>query len=279
MLKTIAKWLILILLLAYATIATIWANHEAKKEKCVDVDIEIANSNLSNFITEEGVKNELGELNKNISKYFIKDINIDSLEHTLSADNRYENVECSWTNQRRLRINITPMIPEIRVFTSTGSYYINKDGKHISADINFMTDVPIVSGCFSETFRPTELLPVTRHIAQDSVLKNLISMVSANSRTNIILHSRIKGHVVNIGDTTNLPEKFDNLLLFYRQVMPYKGWDKYDTISLKYKGQIVAHHRNKAKPVADVNDNEEIDIEEASLTGQDMVVTGNEITN
>ena len=276
MLKSIAKWLILILLLAYATIATIWANHKASKEKCIDIDVEISNTNLSNFITEEGVRAELGDLDKNISQYFIKDINIDSLEHFLSADNRYENVECSWTNQRRLRIDITPMIPEIRVFTPSESYYINKDGKHINADINFITDVPIVSGNFSESFRPTELLPITRYIAQDSVLKNLISMVSADSRTNIVLHSRIKGHVVNIGDTTNLPVKFENLLLFYRQVMPYKGWERYDTITLKYKGQIVAHHRNKAKPIAAVIDNEEIDIEEASLTGQDMVVTGNE---
>ncbi len=270
MIKLIAKWLILILLLTYATIATLWANAEAGKEKCKDIEVIIFKNNNSNFITESGVRQGLKDLNNNFSSYKICEINIDSLEKILSTDNRYEEVECGFTNQGKLRISIIPMIPELRIFSGDSSYYINKDGKHLNADINFISDVPIVKGEFNEHFTPTMLMPVSRYIQSDSILNGLIGMISASSPTNIILHPRIKGHVINLGDTTDLPTKFENLMLMYHQVMPYKGWDTYDTISVKFKGQIVAHHRNKKKKEDIIYDNEEIEIEEASLVGQDM---------
>ena len=52
----------------------------------------------------------------------------------------------------------------------------------------------------------------------------------------------------------------------YHKVMPYKGWDEYDTISVRFRGQIVATRRDKTLlnhgPATDDN---EVDPEEATL--------------
>ena len=55
------------------------------------------------------------------------------------------------------------------------------------------------------------------------------------------------------------------LQLFYRKVLPKKGWNEYDTISVKFKDQIVATRRIKPviAPVETVE--EEIDLEEQTL--------------
>jgi cell division protein FtsQ len=34
-------------------------------------------------------------------------------------------------------------------------------------------------------------------------------------------------------------EKFEKLKIFYREAIPYEGWDKYEEINLKFKRQIV----------------------------------------
>lgn len=276
MMKKIAKWFVFILLLGYATIAALWADHQADLRKCTGIDVNIISSQPSEFITAQGVKNELGKLSVDFSSRCISEINLDSIERFLSKDNRFESVQCAEMNTGKLRIDIVPMIPELRVFTPKESYYINKDGKRINANIEFVSDVPVINGNFNDAFPASSLLPVTRYIAKDSVLKSLITMINADSPTNIILLPRIKGHVINLGDTSDLKNKFDNLLLMYHKVMPYKGWETYDTISLKFKGQIVATRRNKSKAVHSTASDDGIDIEEASLQGQDMIVTGNE---
>lgn len=276
MVKTIAKWFIFILLLSYATIAAVWANHKAAELKCTGIDINIISNLPSDFVTPQGVKTELGRFSSEFSKYSITDIDLDSIERHLSQNNRFESVQCAIMTSRKLRIDVVPMIPELRVFTPTESFYINKEGKRINATIDFISNVPIVYGNFSADFRPEHLFPITRYIANDSVLKSIITMINVNSPTNIILLPRIKGHVINFGDTTDIKTKFENLLLVYDKVMPYKGWETYDTISVKFKGQVVATRRNKAKIIHSTATDDGIEIEEASLQGQDMIVTGQE---
>jgi cell division protein FtsQ len=38
-------------------------------------------------------------------------------------------------------------------------------------------------------------------------------------------------------------DKFERLLDFYKEAMPYEGWNKYSEISVKYEGQIVCRKR------------------------------------
>jgi len=53
--------------------------------------------------------------------------------------------------------------------------------------------------------------------------------------------------------------------MFYRQVMPYKGLEEYDTISVKFRGQVVATRRDKTRLNHAEEYEEEIDLEEATL--------------
>ena len=71
--------------------------------------------------------------------------------------------------------------------------------------------------------------------------------------------------MVNFGDTTRLAEKRDALKLFYSKVMPYKGWEEYDTISVKFRGQVVATRRDKTRLNVNSEPIEEEDLEEATL--------------
>lgn len=275
--NAIVKWAILAALCCYTVIVAVWATdvHSSQRLSGVIVEVDTTVRGAA-FLSPEAVKRELGNLAYGYGQYSLSDVDIDSLERRLNRINNFEHVECAMTSQGNLLIRVTPMIPEIRVFTSKGSYYVNRDGKRMDAHAEYFADLPVVYGEFSNRMPAKGVLPVTRYIAGDTLLKNLVSMIEYRSPRNIYIIPRIKGHVVNIGDTTRLKEKFDNLLLMYRKVMPCKGWQTYDTISVKYAGQIVATRRDKSSAIhSNVIDNE-LDIEEQSLPEQQLKITGNE---
>lgn len=263
--KTILKWLVLTFLLAYVAVVTVWAHGEAMACVCRGVEVEIASAGGIDTITSAGVKYELSKFTKKISAKRVDEINTRTIENYLSGFSNFENVECALTTTGKLKVQVVPMIPEIRVFDNDRSYYINKDGKKIEAKSKFFVDVPVVSGNFTESFNASDVLPLTRFIASDPVLNNLVSMVKAEGPRDLYLIPRVSGHVVNFGDTTRLAEKRDALLTFYRKVMPHKGWNEYDTISVKFRGQIVAGKRNVVVKEALLEDDDDILLEESSL--------------
>lgn len=249
------------------------AGNAVRQRLCQGIEIVINSEDpaATRFLTPEAVKRELGSLPQQYARIPLYAINTDSLERHLNSVNNFESVEVTRTADGKLRVSVVPMIPEVRIFTSAETYYINKDGKRLDAHAEYFADLPVVKGNFTRKMPAAGVLPVTRYIARDSLLHNLITMVEYNSPSNIILVPRIRGHVINLGDTTRLKEKFDNLVLLYKKVMPYKGWDSYDTISLKFKGQIVASRADKRAAIHSLaGDAEGIDPEEASLDAQTM---------
>lgn len=270
---TVVKWSILTLLLAYTTWVTIWAHAEADRDRCTGIDIRISRSTSADSITRAGVLDELGRYPKKIIGSPISSINTRSIRDFLAGFDNFESVECVLTPHGELRVNIVPMIPEIRVFSGNESYYVNKDGKRITSNAEFFVDVPVVRGNFTNKFTPAMVLPLTRFINNDPSLRNLVAMVEAQDSHNLILVPRIQGHVINFGDTSDLAGKRDRLLAMYRKVMPYKGWEEYDTISVKFKGMIVATRRNKDMAVHTPEIEETEDLEEATLPTADGTET------
>ena len=117
---------------------------------------------------------------------------------------------------------------------------------------------------------PQSVLPVVRFVQNDPLLSDIVAMYEVIDKDNILLIPRITGHVVNFGDTTRLAEKRRMLLSAYRNIIPYKGWDEYDTISVKFKGQIVASRRDK-RPLYPIEEfYEEEDPEDATLPSEGL---------
>lgn len=265
MVKKVLTWVLFVILVGYVIAAGFWARAEAKKNSCKGIKIEIAQGAGADSISNEGVMIELNRYPGKIVGEQISAINARNVEQFLKNYPQFEDVDCSFTTDGKLKVNVIPMIPELRIFEDSTSYYINKDGKKMPSKASFFVDCSVAGGKFSDKFPPTAILPVTRFIENDDVLKGLVGMVYAEDADNIILVPRIHGHVINIGDTTRLKEKKEALLAMYRKVLPHKGWEEYDTISVKFKGQVVATRRNKGLTPHPKVEFEEPDMEDFTL--------------
>lgn len=244
---------------------TIWARNEARLHGCNGIEVTIESGASADTVTSRGVLEELSRYPRKIVGTPLMSIDTRHIEKYLSLFSNFEDVECTLNTDGKLSVRIQPMVPAIRVFDGDKSYYINKEGKIIESKPNFFVDVPVVAGHFSSNFTPLQVLPLVKFIERDPVLAKLVGMIEAKDADNLILVPRIHGHVINYGDTNRLAEKRRALLAVYQKIMPYKGWDEYDTISLKFKGQVVATRRNKTRADHGGIYDDGADMEEATL--------------
>lgn len=235
-----------IIIMAYMAVALMWSRMQASERMCTGVSIDINDTSESGFVTRQGIQKEIGHLTEKATQMRLRTIDTDSIERQLNLVDNIEGSVVTRLTDGSVRIYIDPMRPVARIFDSTGSYYINKDGKRITATARYHIDVPVISGNFNVDFRPQSLLPLVEYINSDSTLTNLVTHIKADGPSNIILVPIIRGHVINLGTAADLPDKFSRLMRAYREILPVRGWEYYDTLSVKWQGQIVATKRKKA---------------------------------
>lgn len=243
--KTLLRCIISIVLTAYIVMAVIWARAQASTAICTGVDINVTDGRLSQFVTAREIAKELGGIAEGADTMQLTSINIDSIERLIGKIDKIEDVNCVVTTGGKVRLTVDPLVPVARIFEGPTSYYINKAGKRISASARYHSDVPVVSGRFDSVFTPASLLPLIKYLNSDSTWSTFVTHIKADNPRNIILVPLIHGHVINIGDQSELDNKFYRLARAYREILPVKGWDFYDTLSVKWGGQLVATRRVK----------------------------------
>lgn len=251
-----------------AYIVVMWhvASGMSEQRLCAGINITVHDTAKYKFVTWQELANELGTLPGIARKTPLSRINIDSLERALDAFDKIERVSVNVFSDGKIHIDVHPMKPEARIFASNGdSYYINRTGKHIVADARYHLDVPVVAGDFSPAYPATGILPVIDFINSDSLLNAFVSMIKVDANRDIILVPMVRGHVINIGDTLDLPDKLRRIKAMYSQVMTVRGWEFYDTISVKWRGQIVATRRDKTlqqpEMIVETTNSEDVDVQ------------------
>lgn len=212
-----------------------------------DLIIEVNDNQNSGFLKENDIRQILSILTGNIDTLKRKNLNTLKVEQLLNSNNRIEGSSCRILNNGTLLVTVNPLNPVARVFDRAGSVYVNADGKRVPAHPSYHIDVPVVTtNSMADSTFIRKLLPLLRAVKNDEPTNALISSLRIDDRGDIIIIPNIVGHVINFGDTTLIDNKFDRLSTFYKKVMPVRGWDAFDTISVKWAGRIVATKRDKS---------------------------------
>lgn len=239
------KILLAIVLAGYAVTALLWSRAQADAQPCQSVFVTVSDNGSPRFVTAREVARDLGNLYTHSSGQPIGQINTHAFVLRLDSVDKIENVTATLLTDGSIEVNVTPMQPVARIFPANKpSYYINKQGKRIKATARYHVDVPVVSTA-DPAYEPRDILPLINFLQSNPKWDSLITHIKVVSPTNIILVPMIHGHVLNIGSTNNLRSKFDRIETAYRRILPVKGWEFYDTLSVKWKGQIVATRRTK----------------------------------
>lgn len=237
---------LMVLTIAYIVFGITVSARMARADRLTGMAVTLTDP-TSRFVGVADVVAESGIDPDTLSRCLRRTFDLRSLEARLAASDKLQDANVTLLTNGRLQIDVTPMVPVARVFEpGKPSYYINATGKRISAELRYHIDVPVLVGEFDSIYPAKRLLPLLDYIASHRKAGAMVATVTQKADGNIIIVPTIAGHVVNFGDTTRVAEKFAMLRAFYRRVAPVKGWDTYDTIAVKWRGQVVATRRDKS---------------------------------
>lgn len=246
-LKKILQYTLVVLLLAGTSAATVWADMHARTRVCRGVRIHILNESQLKFVTKQSILAGLNKANLNPEGMSVGDIDTDLIERYIASSEFMEDVECYLNENDYFVIEARQLVPVMRVFDGDRSYYVNREGKRMSAVKSFHVDVPVVEGHFTGRWTPTRLLPVLDYVAHDEALNELVTMWVVRDSCNVCFVPSIRGHIVNLGSIDGYKSKFAKLMKFYKEVLSVKGWETYSEINLKWDYQVVAHCATRSR--------------------------------
>jgi len=245
-LKKAIQYSILLVLAVGLTVGILWARDKSLGEVCEKVEVLVVNADSTSFVTPQGVLSDLKGQGIKIVGKRMADIDASDIEEALCQSPYLENADLVKCQQGKVLIKVSQLVPVMRVFDGDQSYYVNRAGKHMAATTYYHCDVPVVQGHFTKRYPATRLLPLISYVEADSLLHSLVTMYQVRDTNNIIIVPEFSGHVINIGNADGFENKFAKLKLFYSEVLPKRGWNTFDTISVKWNHQIVATRRIKA---------------------------------
>lgn len=193
----------------------------------------------SRFVTPADIAAEIQHITAVTDSIPVSRFPLQATEDYLNSLPNIERANCIRTADDAIQIDIDPMVPVARVFDHNRSYYINREGKRLKASPRYRVNAPVIVGRFDSLLSPVDVIPLIDRVNADEQLRSFVASYEMTPAGDIIIIPNITGHVVNFGDTRDIDNKFRRLRSFYASVMPVKGWDYYDTISVKFAGQVI----------------------------------------
>lgn len=237
----------------------------SKKEKTIiseNMSVTVSNTEDNSFIDEEDVKAFFKDRKDSILNTQLKNINVTNLEKALNSHPVIENADVAVEINGDVTIDVTQRKPLVRVLNAFGeSYYIDDKSKLMPLNDNYTARVIIATGNITETYAQRyqfsanqiarnelfskvsmldDIYNISNYIAKDSVLTSLIHQINVTNDYELELYPSIGNHKIIFGKAINIDEKFNRLKKFYTEGLnKTDGWNKYSTINIKYKNQVV----------------------------------------
>lgn len=183
----------------------------------------------------------------------LNSVDIARIEKALEADPFILDADVYVTAQQVMKVYIKQRAPILRIIDKYGlSYYLDKDGKKMPLSRHFAARVLTANGNIPphdpeflerKRHRMKDLFLLANVILQDEFYQALIEQIYVSNNGEFTLIPKVGDQKILFGNIANMEEKLANLRIFYQEGIPYEGWQKYRTIDVRFKGQVVCEKR------------------------------------
>lgn len=233
---------------------------EKNSVKCKTVSINISDDSGNEFITKNDVLDLLNSKDKQPVGKAMNDINIGLLEKLVNTNPFVANAEVFSTIDGEVNIDIRQRVPIIRIINSKDEhFYIDDHGEFMPVSQNYSAPLMVANGYIFATYaerkvpqynivkkdsietKPiiTQIFELAQFVTNDQFWNAQIEQIYINEQSEIELIPRVGNHRILLGDAIGLDQKFNKLMIFYKQGLNITGWNNYSIINLKYTNQVV----------------------------------------
>jgi len=213
-------------------------SHQKNSSKKVN-KINISFIEGTNLFMDYEMVNKLliqnGETIKNKDKSVI---DLHQLEANVLSHPMVEDASVYLTVNGLLNAKIKQRTPIARIVTSNKSYYVDKQAKTMPLSPNYSARVLLISGNVKQE-NIKEIHQLANKIKADAFLTKQLIGVEVLPNNEYVLLPRVGNHNIELGEISNLNEKFKKLKAFYKKAFVDSTIENYTTLNLKYKNQVV----------------------------------------
>lgn len=249
MFRKIVKLLGFLLLVAFFVVTLAFTSHESKNIICKNIEVNFRSKDVIKLSQEDIIK-LVKSVDKKIVGKTLDEINTDIIEQEvekhqaiLKAEVFKTMVKDSTSYKGILTVKVKHRLPALRVISTSGNYYLDKLGDKIPVSTKYAANVLVATGTFNEQFAAEELLPFVLFIEDNEFWNAQIEQIQVEKNGDLILTTLVGDQLIELGKLDNYEEKLRNMKAFYSQVLAKNNWDKYKSVSLKYKDQVIAKKR------------------------------------
>lgn len=247
MYKTILKVAVFLGLIAYLIFALLRLNRNEEGQECTGLEINIDDDQQTGFLDENEVRDLLVQSKHYPEGELLEKIDLAELESVLVASPYIDEALCFKTVDGKVSMQITPRVPVLHVLNAQGEdYYIdNRNGTmprgHHTADLIVMT------GNVPRAKAGSLYSPLGVFLSEDDFWSQQIQEIHVTQEGELQLTPRIGEHIILLGDTSDIEDKLQRMRTFYTEGLDRAGWNRYQTLDLRFKGQVIGIKKEKNK--------------------------------
>ena len=213
-----------------------FSDYRSNQREVNGIDIEFVGEN-SLYVNQDVVNKLLiqnyGSL-KNVPK---EDIDLNTIEKVIETNDMVKNAQVYLTINGKLNSKIVQRQPIGRI-EGPASFYLDEEGKKMPLSRMHSARVPIITGKITGKSLE-DVYVILQFINDDQFLRKNIIGIHIEEEDSYQLRFRVENFVVNLGDVTDLEEKFSNFKAFYAKAMKDQTLDDYKIVSLEFDNQVV----------------------------------------
>lgn len=256
---SIKKLLIAVLSLAMVVgfvILFVAASQDKQEETCKGIVLSIEANNAQNiyvdtaeirqFILDSNALNPIGKSLDQLSSPLLK--------KKVEEQDWVQRANIYLGKNSLLNIKIIQSVPVARIFKRNGrSFYLTKSGRRIKSITPFGLPLPVFTGFPEDGKKQKDSLllcrikKICKFIAGNDFWEAQIEQMNINASDEFEMIPRVGDALILLGDGKYFKKKFEKLMTFYQKGLNSIGWGYYDTLDLRFEGQVVAVRKKGAK--------------------------------
>ena len=230
------NFLKILLLTVCITILYAFTNERNAQRKIQGMHIDFVGE-PSFFVNKEMVNKLLiqnyGSL-KNVTK---EKVVLNTIEEVIETNEMVKKAQVYLTVSGELKSKIEQRQPIGRV-EGNSKFYLDKEGKPMPLSKVYSARVPIITGKITGKSLE-DVYVILKYINEDDFLRKNVIGIHIEEEEKYQLKFRVESFVVNLGDVSDLDEKFNNFKAFYAKATRDKTIDNYQIVSLEFNNQVV----------------------------------------
>jgi cell division protein FtsQ len=214
-------------------------------EVCHEVIIAVENCAENYFLGEDDIMQLLTNNGmKPVAGAPYSTLNLKDMEESIHEEAFVDEAELYRDLKGNLHVKVVLKRPMARIVRSDGPHaYIAEDRSLMPVSTNYSSRVLLLSGDIGEEMDDTSIesiLELVERIYLDPFWSKQIAQIHVKKNGEVDMYPQVTKQVIEFGLPDNADEKFKKLRIFYKKILPSKGWNAYSRVNVAFKDQIIA---------------------------------------